>query len=53
MCVNRTQCSNTNGSHLCDCLPGFSGDGFMECSSKIDNCSVCASIVLLSISILW
>ena len=46
MCVNHTQCSNANGSHLCDCIPGFSGDGFIECSSKIDNSCLCVNINL-------
>ena len=34
MCVAYSHCLNTNGSYLCNCNSGFSGDGFVDCYSK-------------------
>ena len=32
-CDVNAECSNTYGSYMCQCLPGFSGDG-QSCSGK-------------------
>ena len=33
-CSVAATCTNTQGSHICTCITGLSGDGF-ECSSKL------------------
>ena len=40
MCHTNASCTNTNGSYECQCLPGFTGDGF-NCSSKKENSHIC------------
>ena len=32
-CGNNSVCTNTNGSFLCDCLSGFTGDG-IDCQGQ-------------------
>ena len=34
MCQPDSYCNNTIGSHLCICNVGYSGDGFINCTSK-------------------
>lgn len=34
LCVDNATCSNTVGSYICMCDPGFTGDGNTNCSSK-------------------
>ncbi len=36
-CALNATCSNTIGSYLCQCLPGFRGDGSKNCTN-IDEC---------------
>ena len=33
-CADNATCMNTDGSFLCLCDPGFTGDGDTNCSSK-------------------
>ena len=33
-CDGNATCTNTNGSYLCRCFEGYTGDGF-DCESKI------------------
>ena len=33
VCDTNAQCNNTYGSFMCECNPGFTGDGF-ECQGK-------------------
>ena len=35
MCSNDAICGNTAGSYTCECVPGYSGDGY-SCTGKID-----------------
>ena len=34
-CSSAASCTNTIGSYTCECLPGYSGDGF-TCEGKSD-----------------
>ena len=34
ICHMNATCNNTDGSYDCDCMYGFTGDGF-NCSSKV------------------
>ena len=34
MCQPDSYCNNTIGSYLCICNVGYSGDGFINCTSK-------------------
>ena len=36
LCHENATCTNTNGSHICECNPGFLGDGITYC-----NCTEC------------
>ena len=33
LCVQDSECVNTIGSYLCNCDPGYTGNGFSLCSS--------------------
>lgn len=35
MCVDYATCINTVGTYTCICDSGFTGDGFVNCSSKM------------------
>ena len=53
MCQPDSYCNNTIGSYLCICNVGYSGDGFINCSSKsTEDASLTAFIMyhLLQIS---
>ena len=34
MCDSNGNCTNTDGSYICDCHVGYNGDGY-NCSSKL------------------
>lgn len=34
-CVEYADCVNSVGSYMCNCNPGFTGDGFELCSGKL------------------
>ena len=46
MCADYASCFNIPGSYLCICDPGFTGDGFYNCSDfnecdlARDNCDI-------------
>ncbi|CAH3164840.1 unnamed protein product, partial [Pocillopora meandrina] len=44
-CHENANCTNTNGSHLCDCQPGYTGNGqnctdIDECKTYSNKCDV-------------
>ena len=40
MCQPDSYCNNTIGSYLCICNVGYSGDGFINCTSKSTELSI-------------
>ena len=53
MCHPDSYCNNTIGSYLCICNIGYSGDGFINCTSEsTENISITASIVHFCLQIL-
>ena len=37
ICADNSACTNTPGSYQCQCLPGYRGDGYENCTN-IDEC---------------
>lgn len=36
MCHENAECINIDGSFMCECNPGFIGDGVNNCTGKMD-----------------
>ena len=41
MCHSLANCSNIPGSYNCTCNPGYSGDGFTDCTGMCELVSSC------------
>ena len=34
ICHQNASCTNTDGNYFCECLTGFTGDGYLNCSGE-------------------
>jgi hypothetical protein len=35
VCHQYANCTNTDGNYSCECLRGFTGDGYLNCSGEL------------------
>ena len=50
VCAGNAECTNTDGSYICQCESGYSGDGSNFCNGETSHCFLHTSICVSQIS---